>query len=448
MIQQSKSYPEYKKSRQPWLDRIPAHWEEKRAKYYFREVDERSTSGAEQLMSVSHKTGVTPRKAHVTMFMAESNVGHKVCHSGDLVINTMWAWMAALGVARQTGLVSPAYGVYRPRTGSVYESDFIDNLLRIQSYVSEYICRSTGIRASRLRLYPEDFLDIPIVRPPLEEQQSIVRFIAHHDRLIRRFIRNRRRLIQLLNEQKQAIINQVVTRGLDPQVRLKPSGVEWLGDVPEHWEVRRLKQVCRFLYGFSLPDENRQPGIIAVYGSNGPVGAHNTPNTHAPCIVIGRKGSFGKINYSATEAFAIDTTFFIDDRSSNVNLRWLFHILSWARLDAVSKDSAVPGLDRNDAYATIVPYCPSADQELIASYIDGRLAEITTIIDRAEKEITLIQEYRARLIADVVTGKVDVRGFEAAAVEVGSEDGYEPYSEEASEEEDATLVEEATDADD
>ena len=109
-------YPKYRQARMPWLPRVPDHWDEHRAKVFFHEVDEHSPSGTEELLSVSHLTGVTPRsQKNVTMFKAESYSGHKVCSPGDIVINTLWAWMAALGAARQTGLVSPAYGVYRPR---------------------------------------------------------------------------------------------------------------------------------------------------------------------------------------------------------------------------------------------------------------------------------------------------------------------------------------------
>ncbi len=132
-----------------WLGDVPEHWEVRPAKWFFREVDERSASGNEELLSVSHITGVTPRsEKSITMFMAESYAGHKLCRRGDLVINTMWAWMAALGVTQQTGIVSPAYGVYRPRKGSPLSGDFADLLLRARPYVSEYVCRSTGIHAS------------------------------------------------------------------------------------------------------------------------------------------------------------------------------------------------------------------------------------------------------------------------------------------------------------
>jgi type I restriction enzyme S subunit len=108
-------YPEMKPTELPWLPELPAAWEIHRAKYSFREADDRSEQGNEELLSVSHKTGVTPRsQKNITMFMAESYEGHKVCRPGDIVVNTMWAWMAAIGVSRHVGIVSPAYGIYRP----------------------------------------------------------------------------------------------------------------------------------------------------------------------------------------------------------------------------------------------------------------------------------------------------------------------------------------------
>ena len=246
MINNLRPYPQYKDSKLPWLGKIPAHWDEQRAKYFFREVDERSKTGDEELLSVSHITGVTPRsQKNVTMFKAESYVGSKLCQAGDLVINTMWAWMAALGVARQPGIVSPSYGVYRPIKLDAFIPGFMDRLLRTKPYASEYLCLSTGIRLSRLRLYPEKFFTIPIVCPPVDEQQTMVALLHATDQKVHRFIRNKRRLIELLNEQKQAIIHQATTRGFDPGVRLKPSGIDWLGDVPEHWYVLRSKFIFR-----------------------------------------------------------------------------------------------------------------------------------------------------------------------------------------------------------
>lgn len=154
MIHGLKPYPEYKDFGLPWIGSMPAHWGQLRAKYLFREVDERSTTGREVLLSVSHLTGVTPRSQKtVTMFLAKSNVGHKTCRPGDVVINTMWAWMGALGVARHTGIVSPAYGVYRPLPRCAVLPRYADDLLRTPAYAAEYQRRSTGVNSSRMRLY-------------------------------------------------------------------------------------------------------------------------------------------------------------------------------------------------------------------------------------------------------------------------------------------------------
>ena len=131
MIADLKPYGAYKDSGLLWLGRVPEHWLLLRAKCLFREIDERSTTGKEELLSVSHLTGITPRsQKSVTMFLAKSNIGHKICRPGDAVINTMWAWMGALGIARHTGIVSPAYGVYRPLDGGEILSRYADQLLR------------------------------------------------------------------------------------------------------------------------------------------------------------------------------------------------------------------------------------------------------------------------------------------------------------------------------
>ncbi len=209
-------YPEYKDAGVNWVGSIPAHWPEKRAKYYFKEIDERSQTGDEEMLSVSHITGVTPRsQKNVTMFKAESNVGQKRCQPGDLVINTMWAWMSALGVSNHAGIVSPAYSVYRPRSNPDYDDYYLDNLLRIEGYRSEYICRSTGIRSSRLRLYPDKFLSMPVVCPPPEEQQAIIAHINEKCAEIGQAISRAEREIELMLEYRIRLISDVVTGQVD-----------------------------------------------------------------------------------------------------------------------------------------------------------------------------------------------------------------------------------------
>ena len=215
-VRTGQPYPAYKPSGVEWLGEVPEHWDLRPAKWYFREVDERSETGSEELLSVSHITGVTPRsEKNVTMFKAESNIGHKLCRPGDLVINTMWAWMAALGVSGRVGIVSPSYAVYRPHPSSRLFGEYADLLLRTTTYKNEYICRSTGIRSSRLRLYPEEFLRIKLLCPPPEEQHAIVGFVSKESKKARRSIDITHSEIDLLHEYRTRLIADVVTGKLD-----------------------------------------------------------------------------------------------------------------------------------------------------------------------------------------------------------------------------------------
>ena len=218
----------------PWLGEIPAHWEVLRAKYLFREIDERSTQGREELLSVSHITGVTPRsQKNVTMFKARSYVGHKVCRPGDLVINTMWAWMAALGVSRYTGLVSPAYAVYRPRHSDILVDSYVDMLMRTGPYISNYVTRSTGVQASRLRLYPDKFFCLPIVVPPVAEQHAMAAAVQVRTRGVNAAIGQAEREIALFREYRTRLVVDVVIGQLDVReaaARLPRDEFEPLGD--------------------------------------------------------------------------------------------------------------------------------------------------------------------------------------------------------------------------
>ena len=198
-----------------------------------------------------------------------------------------------------------------------------------------------------------------------------------------------------------------MTADLKPYLSYKPSGVEWLGDVPTHWEVRRLKNICRLAYGDSLSSENRADGNVPVYGSNGQVGMHLTPNTEGQCLIVGRKGSFGKVRYSAEPVFAIDTTFFVDRWHTGANIRWLYYLLGWLQLDAVSKDSAVPGLNREDAYQHIGFYPPLPEQAAIVRYLDHTDGRIRRYLRSRERLIELLKEYRQAVVHEAVTHGLD-----------------------------------------
>ncbi|MDP3454271.1 hypothetical protein [Methyloversatilis sp.] len=238
MIADLKPYAEYKESGLLWLGQVPGHWVTKRGKSYLATIDERSKTGREELLTVSSARGVVPRSsANVTMFKAESYAGHKLCWPGDLVINILWAWGGGLGVSQHHGIISTAYSVYRSRPSAQINPRFLHELVRSSAIHWELQVRSKGVWISRLQLTDTAFLDAPIPLPPPDEQVAIVRFLDWANGRLERAIRGKRKVIALLNEQKQAIIHRAVTRGLDPSVPLKPSGIPWLGDIPEHWEL-------------------------------------------------------------------------------------------------------------------------------------------------------------------------------------------------------------------
>jgi type I restriction enzyme, S subunit len=215
-VRTGKPHAKYVDSGVEWLGMVPEGWRIEPAKSCYYEVDDRSESGNEELLSVSHITGVTPRsQKNITMFMAASNVGHKLCRSSDLVINTMWAWMGALGVASQIGIVSPSYGVYRRRNDCPLIDEFADQLLRARCYIDGYRLNSIGIRSSRLRLYPIVFLRLKVLVPSRAEQQAIAQYLARKTGAILLLQRKAQSTVETLNEFRSRLISDVVTGKLD-----------------------------------------------------------------------------------------------------------------------------------------------------------------------------------------------------------------------------------------
>ncbi len=189
--------------------------------------------------------------------------------------------------------------------------------------------------------------------------------------------------------------------------KYKPSNIEWIGEIPEHWEVWKLKWVSNLIYGSSLSNDERIEGKVPVYGSNGIIGYHNQAISKKPCIIIGRKGSFGKINYSNIECFPIDTTYYIDETATKNNLLWLLYVLYTLNLDSLSKDSAVPGLSREDAYEKLILVPPLPEQRAIARFLDDRTRKIDSLIEKKQKLIELLKEERAAVINQAVTKGLD-----------------------------------------
>ncbi len=189
-----------------------------------------------------------------------------------------------------------------------------------------------------------------------------------------------------------------------PYPKYKDSGAEWLGEVPEGWGVSSIKRFATFVYGDALPVEARNAdGNVPVFGSNGSFGIHDQPNTRAPAILIGRKGSCGALNWSDVPVFAIDTVYFVDNRTCSANLHWFFWSLHIANLEAGSQDTGVPGLSREFAHSTILPVPPEQEQQDIAAFLDAETARIDALMAEYETLIDLLKEKRQALISQAVT---------------------------------------------
>lgn len=198
-----------------WLGAIPINWNCLRGKYLFREIDNRSMTGKEELLTVSHITGITPRnEKNVTMFRSESLIGYKICRPGQIAANTMWMRQGAIAVSGYDGVISPSYNTYEQINGE-YIPEYLDFLLRAKPLIDNYVVLSSGIRKSRLRLYPEQFLTILFPVPPIEDQKKIVDVIRQQIAKMQDIISVCQQEISVLQEFKTRLISDVVTGKID-----------------------------------------------------------------------------------------------------------------------------------------------------------------------------------------------------------------------------------------
>ncbi|MDF0675848.1 MAG: restriction endonuclease subunit S [Nitrospira sp.] len=408
-----KPYPAYKDSGVPWLGKVPSMWSIARNGGLFAQRNETGFAHL-PILEVSLKTGVKVRNFQESgrkQVMSDRDK-YKRARKGDLAYNMMRMWQGAIGMAPTDGLVSPAYVVARPLQG--VEPRFYLNLFRTDDYMGEVDKFSHGIVKDRNRLYWEEFKRMPSPVPPSNEQAAIVRFLDHADLQIKRYIHAKQKLIKLLEEQKQVMIYRAVTRGLDPNVRLKPSGVEWLGDVPEHWEVRRLKTVCTMKSGDGITAISIEPaGNYPVYGGNGVRGFTSRYTHDGDFVLIGRQGALCGNVHVARGPFWASEHAVVTTLRDNHCLDWLAALLRAMNLNQYSIAAAQPGLAVERVLNLWVPVPRRPEQDGLAAHIDEATAQLATAVEWTRREIALLHEYRTRLIADVVTGKLDVR--EAAA---------------------------------
>ncbi len=443
MIGDLKPYANYRDSGLPWLGQVPAHWRTVRNGSLF---GQRSQTGYAELpiLEVSLKTGVQVRSfGQAGRKQIMSDLGkYKRAVKGDLAYNTMRMWRGALGTCPVDGLVSPAYVVARPYPG--VDARYFAALFRTGDYMAEIDNASRGIVKDRNRLYWDQFKQMRSPYPPLDEQVAIMRFLDWANGRLERTIRAKRKVIALLTEQKHAVTRGTITRGVDPDVALKPSGIPWLGDIPQHWEALRLKHcVSPIEQGWS-PQCDAQPAGENEWGVL-KVGCVNKDSFNAqqnkklpdsiqadPGLVI-RDGDILMSRANTRDLLGLaalaekprnklilcDKLFRFRVRGDHFHSKFLILALRSkpSRAQIESSTNGASSSMQNIGQAVVknlwVAVPPVPEQAEIVACITRDTLPLNTAISRMEREIDLLREYRTRLIADVVTGKLDVR--EAAA---------------------------------
>ena len=474
MIAGLKPYAEYKDSGLPWLGPVPAHWRLVRNGSLF---GQRSQTGFAELpiLEVSLKTGVQVRAfggAKRKQIMADL-AKYKRAAKGDLAYNTMRMWQGALGVCPVDGLVSPAYVVARPYAG--VEPQYFAALFRTGDYMAEIDAGSRGIVKDRNRLYWDQFKQMQSPCPPPNEQAAIVRFLDWANGRLERAIRAKRKVIALLTEQKQAIVQRGVSYGLGEGVTLKPCEVPWLGEIPSHWRVSRLKHCVSSIEQGWSPQCDAQPagedewGVLKVGCVNKETFAwrqnKKLPDSLRPDvslevrdgdILVSRANTRDLLGLAALadkprpKLILSDKLFRFRAKGKLFDSAFLVLALR-AKASRAQIESSTNGASssmQNIGQAVLKNLwlaVPSVvEQQAIVEQVAIQVRPLNEAILRLEREIELLREYRSRLVADIVTGKLDVREA-AACLSEDATAGIE--SEPTDETDDPELIdEEATEA--
>ena len=464
MIDGLKPYPAMKNSGVPWLGQVPKHWQVVPALAVYRPRQVKNAGLIESsVLSLSYGRIIVKAPEKLRGLVPESFETYQIVEPGNIIVRTTDLQndrtSLRIGHAHDHGIITAAYMCLE--TKPIVLNEFGYQYLNAYDLLKIIYGFGSGLRQN---LHFSDIKRMPVLVPPRDEQAAIVRFLDHADRRIRRYIRAKQKLIKLLEEQKQAIIHRAVTRGLDPKVRLKPSGVEWLGDVPEHWEVQRLGRIARVFNG-TTPSRMK-----AEYWSNGTV----------PWL------SSGKVNdYFITSASELVTERALHECSISLVPKGAV-VIGLVGQGKTRGKSALLGIDTciNQNLAAIVPcagvsgahlhhfltafyetlreFGRGGNQEALNCEIvaNWRLAippvdEQTAICDsvrhevlgiqaseqRVRRVIEVLQEYRSRLITDVVTGKLDVRGAAARLPDEGDEP--EPLDDTAADTEEEFLADDS-----
>lgn len=438
-------YPKYKDSLIPWFGEIPETWDVLPLSALFRERGENNKALIEQqVLSVLRDVGVIPyeEKGRIGNKKSEDIARYKLVKVDDIVLNSMNVIIGSVGLSRNQGCLSPIYYVLVNRSKDI-SSRYYSYVFKMKLFQKSLIRFGKGILAHRMRIPMELLKRESLPKPPIEEQDGIARFLRAKEKKIRQFIRNKHQLIQLLKEQKEVIINQTVTQGINPNDRKKSSKVDYVGNIPEHWDVIPLRNLGRFQNGISESAE--------YFGSGYPFVSYGDvySNRVLPLNVEGKARSSdeerrrlsveeGDVLFTRTSETieeiglasvcmksikdSVFSGFIIRFRPTNQALSKEFskyyfrsHI---ARRYFIKEMNIVTRASlAQDLLKRLPVLLPSlSEQKEIFNFLEKASIRIDLAIEKARHQIELVQEYRARLISDVVTGKVDVRNIKVEDV--------------------------------
>lgn len=421
-----KTYQKYKNSGVDWIGRIPEHWGTKKLRHILMRIADRNRSDL-PLLSVVREKGVILRNVSSREenhnYIPDDLSNYKVVLKGQFAMNKMKAWQGSYGVSSFDGIVSPAYFVFQI---DGVGQEFFHYAIRTKAYVPFFTGASDGVRIGQWDLSPHRMKEIPFFIPSESEQNNIVNFVKHIDVKIKRYIAAKQKAIKLLNEKKQTIINKAVMQGLNSDVRLKYSGVEWFGSIPEHWDILRAK------YMFDSIDVRSSSGdeeLLTVSSYKGIV-PRATVNVYMfkaksyagykLCwprdLVINSLWAWmrglGFSDYHGVVSTAYGVYRLADQYSKSYKY---FHYL--LRSDEYNCEFRIrsKGIWKSrfqlteDAFGEIpILIPPEGEMAQIVDYISKSISSIEKSVENLEKSIGFMNEYRVRLISDVVTGKIDI----------------------------------------
>ncbi len=429
-------YSEYKDSGVEWLGLIPEEWEFTRVKNLFRlVVDPAPKNNNHELLSVYTDIGVKPRRElEERGNKASTTDGYWFVKKGDIVVNKLLAWMGAIGISNYEGVTSPAYDILRSKVE--IEGNFFHYLFRNEACISELKRNSRGIMDMRLRLYFDKFGDIVVPFPNILTQKRIVDFLDRKTAQIDQAISIKEKQIELLKERRQILIHNTVTRGLDPDVKMKGSGVEWIGEIPEHWEVAKIKHCSikiskgttpsteggsilddgpiRYIKAENIQDGEitNQPAHFINEKTNSLIRRSSLQENDVLFVIAGATlGKVAIISEKETPSNTNQAVAFIRP-NSNIIPRYLtvwltssvIKELTW--LDAVQ--SAQPNLSMENLGNFPIFLPTLEEQKFLIKEIEDFSQKIATAISLKQKEIEKLKEYKSTLINSAVTGKIKV----------------------------------------